>query len=71
MVSPDKWQLIRDGSTILILAVVVVTAIRGEWLPRVVVDRLGEQKDEQLVACERSRDAIEATLRSYIARDAK
>ena len=69
MVNGTKLQLIRDGGTILLLAVIVVTVLRGDWLPRVVVDRLAEGNAEQLAGCERSRDALEATLRSYSTRE--
>ena len=68
---PDAYTLLKDGSTILVLAVLVLAITRGELVTKGSHEEVMRQQDEQLAACERSRDALEATLRAYTAREAR
>ena len=65
----DKWQLIERGGVLLLLVFLLATVMRGDWLPRTFYDQLNSEHTQQLDTCERSRSALEATLRAYTTRD--
>jgi len=65
----DRYQMIKDGSTILILAALVLIIMRGELITKGAHDEVIREHEDQMAACERSRDALEATLRAYTARE--
>ncbi|HYW26947.1 MAG TPA: hypothetical protein VE953_22455 [Terriglobales bacterium] len=66
---PDAYTLLKDGSTILILAALVLVILRGDLITKSAHEEIVREHEDQMAACERSRDAVEATLRAYVARD--